>query len=233
MHPYIYCANDPINYIDPMGLHMIVVTGTGDENKNIFPAYLYDDNGNLVWEFHVGRLAATSAQPLPPGDYYLGSPIFTNDIRMWPIFYPILYNDPVTGLTQYGRYGLHGGRFSYALQGRLMRTHGCIRMSPWDIWTLQQYLSGHTFRGDVRLRVLPSIEWPIPPSEFAPPDKTKTRERKPKGAIRRERSEFYGGAPHYHPPYIEYYLIRIIIVEEETIVIYEPVYPEELIIAYE
>jgi len=159
MSPYAYCANNPVNAIDPNGQWYIKVSASPDRGKHPYAVYtVYDRHGKEVYKTVVkvrgigGRNRSVLYADTPQGKFAIVGWIKTGD-KKHPRerFGP---ND-LLALDYLGGEGgkrngmhTHGGRQEgkYAGRTELMDTGGCMRINDDDIKEIKQitdYLERH------------------------------------------------------------------------------------------
>jgi len=130
---YLYVANNPINYLDPLGLHRIYYYGPGmtivDDNEG-FLAWLPASSGRNECFCNPNYQNISGKGPIPSGGYSFDPKNFSkggfwrNLFGDWGTWRVPLTPDPTTNVYGRGGFFIHGGK--------IPGSAGCIDLGKFD-----------------------------------------------------------------------------------------------------
>ena len=147
LSPYTHCAANPLRFTDPTGMWTVKVSASPDRGAHPYALYMvYDKNGNQLFQTVVmvqgqGRDRTVENSDTPQGEYKILGWRKTGPGTNYNIDSygknPLLALEYISGEGYHKRVGMHthGGR---PRSGRLVNTHGCIRMADADIAKLKE-----------------------------------------------------------------------------------------------
>ena len=144
--PYVYCAGDPVNRVDPEGRWDVKVSASSDRKTNPYAIFsVFDRNQNLIYKTVVrvkgigGRDRTKKFADTPTGKYRILEWRKTGNDRYKVVSYGINdllaleYYEGEAMVTHRQGMHVHGGRD----QSALSNTQGCIRIADDDILELK------------------------------------------------------------------------------------------------